>query len=53
MTQACKLNQVWQRVLFEAQSLKVACSARVEEIITQIIQTFLDNSLQVVLKQDE
>jgi len=43
---ASKLNHLWQRVLFEATALNIPCQTRLDELINQIIQTYLDENLQ-------
>ena len=42
---ASKLNHLWQRVTFEAMALNVSCQSRLDELIKQIIQTYLDENL--------
>lgn len=40
------LNQVWQRIMQESQSLKIACQNKVEEIINQIIAVYLEENIR-------
>ena len=43
---ASKLNHLWQRVLFESMALQVSCQNRLDDLINQIIQTYLDENLK-------
>ena len=43
---ASKLNHLWQRVLFEAMALNIPCQQRLDELINEIVQTYLDENLQ-------
>lgn len=40
------LNQVWQRILQESQTMKVPCQNKVEDMVNQIIGVFLEESLR-------
>ena len=42
---ASKLNHLWQRVYFESIALSVNCKGKLDEIIQQVIQVFLDENL--------
>ena len=41
-----RLNHLWQRVFFESMALNVSCQNRLEDIIKQLIQAYLDENLQ-------
>jgi hypothetical protein len=47
MANASKLNFYWSRIIFEAMTLKVACQQQLEEIVTQMITTYLESSLKM------
>ena len=41
-----RLNHLWQRVYFESMALNVSCQNRVEDMIKELIQVYLDENLQ-------
>ena len=43
---ASKLNHLWQRVFFESVALNVSCQGRLETILFELIQVYLDETLQ-------
>lgn len=43
---ASKLNHLWQRVLFEASALQIPCQSRLDELINEVILTYLDENLK-------
>jgi hypothetical protein len=45
MVTASRLNSLWQRVLFEAQALKVSCQPQLASIVGDLILGYLDSNL--------
>lgn len=40
------LNQVWQRIMQESQSIKVACQTKIDEMVNSIIQCYLEENIR-------
>jgi hypothetical protein len=47
LSQAIKLCNFWQRVIFEGMTLKVQCQAQLEQITNQLVPAFLDAQLHL------